>query len=101
MYELRKINGALVWFAYKPGSARIESPTFDHADDCKEYVDGLNDALILREYWPDAHDAEVQALLTDSDFYPIVNGNTWDKESSPLWRIHKACEEIARKRAGV
>lgn len=107
MYELVEIHGLHEstegfcrwgYAIYKENSGRISSNLYRSKEEAENRVEELNDSIILKEFWPNAHEDEVRELLTDSDFYPIVKGE-FSKESSPLWRVHKACEQVARNRA--
>lgn len=71
----------------------------------------LEDADKIKANWPDARDPDVIALLSDPDFgleyneeWSLTTENGIEVETipaNPIRRIHKACEIVARSRAGL
>lgn len=109
MYEVVEIHGLHEsqegmcrwgWAVYKYDSQRLDSFLYRTQEEAQEYCNFQNEGELVRSHWPDANDEEVQNLLTDDKFFPIV-ANVAAKESSPMWRMQKACETVARERAGL
>jgi hypothetical protein len=113
MYEVIEIHGLHEsqegmcrwgWAVYKyDGGGRIDSFLYYDYEEAQEYCNFMNEGELVRSHWPDANDEDVKNLLTDDNFFPIVGESTTTaaKEASPMWRMQKACETVARQRAGL
>lgn len=65
-------QGEFVGYAIqKVGTLKLEgSNLYDESEkqDLKDQLARLNDSVLVQQYWPDANDPEVQALLADPSF---------------------------------
>lgn len=100
----------------KEGTAKLEdSNIWLEGEGVEEHVAKLNDLILLKQHWPDARDPEVVALTNDPAFEPLVFAeqelydeasgetahiNALENPAQPMERYNKACEIIARRRAG-
>jgi hypothetical protein len=97
------LPGVKGWAVYARDSKRLDSFIYTVRKEAQSYCDFQNEGGLIRSHWPDANDEDVQSLLTDDKFFPIVGQDTTTaaKEASPMWRMQKACETVARQRAGL
>jgi len=86
-------DGIFVGFAIqKVGTLKLEgSNLYDESEkeDLKKQLARLNDSFLIQQYWPDANDPEVQALLADPSFEASVESEfvtvpVLDEEASTI-----------------
>lgn len=105
----------LGYVVVKEGTAKLEdSNIWLEGEGIEEHVAKLNDLVLLKEHWPDARNPEVQELVNNPEFEPLVftEQEVYDENSGekayinalknpaqPMERYNTACEIVARRQA--
>lgn len=86
-------DGEFVGYAIqKVGTLKLEGSNLyaeSEKNDLLKQIERLNDSFLVRQYWPDGNDPEVQALLDDPTFEPsteteVITMPVLDRDASTI-----------------